>query len=237
VAGASGAFSLALVDMHMPQQDGLEVISVLRRQPRCAAAAMVILTSSDQSEARRDAASLDNVRYMFKPVAQAALLESIRAALGGRTAIDIQPAAPDITPTRAARKLRVLVAEDNAVNRKLAEHLLLRRGHDAVMVNNGREAVDAVGRGAFDLILMDLQMPELDGFEATGAIRELERHTGTRLPIVALTAHAMEGDRQRCLDADMDGYVSKPIKAVELFEVIDRVIAASRGREVTSISA
>jgi signal transduction histidine kinase/CheY-like chemotaxis protein len=234
VSAASGAFSLALVDMHMPHADGVEVVLSLRRQPRCAAAAMVILTSSDHAESRRDVAGLEGLRYIVKPVAQAALLETIRGALGGRTALDAQPAAPDITPTRAAQKLRVLVAEDNAVNRKLAEHLLTRRGHEAVMVNNGLEAVQAIESSRFDLILMDLQMPEMDGFEATTAIRQVERGSRPRTPIVALTAHAMEGDRQRCLDADMDGYVSKPIKAVELFEVIDRVIAASAGRSQTA---
>jgi signal transduction histidine kinase/CheY-like chemotaxis protein len=227
VAKADGAFSLALVDMHMPAFDGVEVVTALRRQPRCSTAAMVVLTSSDHAEARRDVAALEHVRYVVKPVAQAALLETIRGAIGGRTALDARPAAPDITPTRAARRLRVLVAEDNAVNRKLAEHLLTRRGHEAVMVNNGREGVEALQASSFDLVLMDLQMPEMDGFEATAAIRAFEHGSGVRTPIVALTAHAMEGDRQRCLDADMDGYVSKPIKAVELFEVIDRVMAAA----------
>jgi CheY-like chemotaxis protein len=132
-----------------------------------------------------------------------------------------------VVPQRAARKLRVLVAEDNLVNRTLAEHLLQRRGHTPIMVTNGREATEALVGGEIDLVLMDLQMPEMDGFEATAAIRSRERGTGHRTPIVALTAHAMEGDRQRCLDADMDGYISKPIKAVELFEVIDRVMAAA----------
>jgi two-component system, sensor histidine kinase and response regulator len=122
----------------------------------------------------------------------------------------------------------VLVAEDNIVNRKLAEHLLQRRGHTPVMVSNGREATEALLSDDVDLVLMDLQMPEMDGFEATAAIRARERRTGNRIPIVALTAHAMEGDRQRCLDADMDGYISKPVKAVELFEVIDRVMAAAK---------
>jgi CheY-like chemotaxis protein len=210
----------------MPGLDGIQLVQALRREPRCSAAAMVILTSSDHSEARRDVAALQHVRYIVKPVAQAALLDAIRGALGGRTAVDLQPAAPAITPMRAAQKLRVLVAEDNAVNRKLTEHLLTRRGHEAVLVTNGREAVEHIASG-FDLVLMDLQMPEMDGFEATSAIRAAERGSGSRMPIIALTAHAMEGDRQRCLDADMDGYVSKPIKAVELFEVIDRVMAAS----------
>jgi signal transduction histidine kinase/DNA-binding response OmpR family regulator len=228
VSSAAHAFSLALVDMHMPGGDGITVVQALRHEPRCSAAAMVILTSSDQADAQRDVAALENVRYIVKPVAQAALLDAIRGALGGRTAVDLQPAAPAVTPTRAAQKLRVLVAEDNAVNRKLTEHLLTRRGHDAVLVNNGREAVEAITATGFDLVLMDLQMPEMDGFEATAAIRAAERNRlSGRMPIIALTAHAMQGDRQRCLDADMDGYVSKPIKAVELFEVIDRVMAAS----------
>jgi len=133
-----------------------------------------------------------------------------------------------VTPTRAARRLRVLVAEDNAVNRKLAEHLLQRRGHTALIATNGREATEALAHENVDLVLMDLQMPEMDGFEATAAIRQRERASGRRTPIIALTAHAMEGDRQRCLDADMDGYISKPVKAVELFEVIDRVMAAAQ---------
>jgi len=122
----------------------------------------------------------------------------------------------------------VLVAEDNPVNQKLAQHLLERRGHTPILVTNGREAVGAATGDGFDLILMDLQMPEMDGFEATNVIRTRERDAHTpSVPIIALTAHAMQGDRQRCLDADMDGYVAKPIKPVELFEVIDRVMAAA----------
>jgi signal transduction histidine kinase/ActR/RegA family two-component response regulator len=133
------------------------------------------------------------------------------------------PTPQTIEPSVDATPLRVLVAEDNLVNRTLAEHLLRRRGHQPVMVVNGREAVDALEDPSIDLVLMDLQMPEMDGFEATAAIRARERGTGARIPIIALTAHAMEGDRQRCLDADMDGYVSKPIDAVELFSVIEDV--------------
>jgi signal transduction histidine kinase/ActR/RegA family two-component response regulator len=141
--------------------------------------------------------------------------------------VALKPVVKAAAPVVDARALRVLVAEDNVVNRKLAEHLLRQRGHDPLMVVNGREAVDALGCGSFDLVLMDLQMPEMDGFEATAAIRALEQSTGSRVPIVALTAHAMEGDRQRCLDADMDGYVSKPIDAGELFGVIDSLTRAA----------
>jgi signal transduction histidine kinase/ActR/RegA family two-component response regulator len=138
-----------------------------------------------------------------------------------------KPATAPVESVVVAKPLRVLVAEDNVVNRTLAEHLLRRRGHQPITVVNGREAVDALEKGSVDVVLMDLQMPEMDGFEATAAIRARERETGTRIPIVALTAHAMEGDRQRCLDADMDGYVSKPIDATELFSVIDQVSKAA----------
>jgi CheY-like chemotaxis protein len=141
-----------------------------------------------------------------------------------------KPAATAVAPFVETKTLRVLVAEDNVVNRRLAEHLLRQRGHQPSMVVNGREAVDALAHDSFDLVLMDLQMPEMDGFEATAAIRSGERANGSRIPIVALTAHAMEGDRQRCLDADMDGYVSKPIDASELFRVIDHVTHVDAGR-------
>jgi two-component system, sensor histidine kinase and response regulator len=229
------AFSLAIIDMNLPGSNGVDLAAALRRHPRCAATSVLILASSDQPHEARDVSAIGNARYLVKPVGRSALLDNVRAVLGSRTAPEKRPHAPNVTPMRAARQLRVLVAEDNPVNRKLAEHLLKRRGHDAIMVTNGREAVDAIAGSVFDLVLMDLQMPEMDGFEATAAIRVAERRAGTRLPIIALTAHAMEGDRQRCLDADMDGYVTKPINAVELFEVIDRVIAHT-GHASTSTS-
>jgi CheY-like chemotaxis protein len=169
---------------------------------------------------------MTDARYLVKPVGAAALLHAIRGALGTRTIDDTQPAFPPITPLRAARRLRVLVAEDNIVNQKVVEHLLTRRGHEPVLVGTGRDAVARLRMERFDLVLMDLQMPEMDGFETTAAIRAGERAAGGYTPIIAVTAHAMQGDRQRCLDAGMDGYLSKPIKAIELFEVIDRVMAA-----------
>ena len=229
VRTASAAFSLLLIDMHMPGENGLQLAASLRQDQRCAAP-IVILTSSDHAEERLMGARLQDVRFVVKPVWEMVLLETIRTALGNRTTIEAQPAAPAVQPTRAARQLRVLVAEDNPVNQKLAAHLLRRRGHDPVLVGNGREAVDALAADPFDLVLMDLQMPEMDGFEATAAIRARDVDRRTRTPIIAVTAHAMQGDRQRCLDADMDGYVSKPIDPVALFEVIDQVMAAARPR-------
>jgi signal transduction histidine kinase/CheY-like chemotaxis protein len=228
VNAADSAFAIAILDMEMPGVNGVDLAATLRRHPRCASAPVVILTSADRSQEARSAAAIPDVRWVVKPVGQATLIEAIRTALSARSSRDTQAAAPAVTPMRAAHRLRVLVAEDNAVNRKLAEHLLQRRGHTPVLATNGREATDMMLHEPVDLILMDLQMPEMDGFEATALIRERDRASGRRTPIIALTAHAMEGDRQRCLDADMDGYISKPVKAVELFEVIDRVMAAVR---------
>ena len=219
-------FSLALIDMNIGGDSGVDVASALRASKACATMPILLLTSADQPPDSANAPAVNG--FLVKPVGQAALLDAIRRLVGSRLTVDHEPAAPSVTPMRAARRLRVLVAEDNPVNQKLAQHLLERRGHTPILVGNGREAVDTMLRDQFDLVLMDLQMPEMDGFEATASIRARERASSMpRVPIIALTAHAMQGDRQRCLDADMDGYVAKPIKPVELFEVIDRVIAAS----------
>jgi signal transduction histidine kinase/CheY-like chemotaxis protein len=230
VGQAARPFSVALIDMNIAGASGIDVAASLRRSANCASTPMLLLTSADQPH---DAANTPAVNgFLVKPVGQQALLESIRRIIGLRTHADRAPAAPSITPTRAAHQLRVLVAEDNPVNQKLAQHLLERRGHTPILVGNGRAAVELTDGERFDLILMDLQMPEMDGFEATAAIRKREREAGRpRVPIIALTAHAMQGDRRRCLDADMDGYVAKPIKPVELFEVIDRVMAAKTAQD------
>jgi signal transduction histidine kinase/DNA-binding response OmpR family regulator len=223
---AARPFSIGLIDMNIAGDSGVDVVSRLRRSKNCATTPMLLLTSADQPP---DSAHTPAVNgFLVKPVGQKALLDAIRRLVGSRLTVDHEPAAPAVTPTRAARRLRVLVAEDNPVNQKLAQHLLERRGHTPILVGNGREAVETILHDRFDLVLMDLQMPEMDGFEATASIRARERAAGApRVAIIALTAHAMQGDRQRCLDADMDGYVAKPIKPVELFEVIDRVIAAN----------
>ena len=188
---------------------------------------MLLLTSADQPH---DAASHPALNgFLVKPVGQRALLDAVCRVVGSRLTADKEPAAPAVTPTRSARRLRVLVAEDNPVNQRLAQHLLERRGHTPILAANGREALDLAMHDQFDLVLMDLQMPEMDGFETTASIRARERDArAPRLPIIALTAHAMQGDRQRCLDADMDGYVAKPIKPVGIVRG-DRSGDGSRG--------
>jgi CheY-like chemotaxis protein len=133
---------------------------------------------------------------------------------------------PVITREPLGRRLRILLAEDNAVNQKFAVKALERQGHEAIVACNGREALAILEEQPFDLVLMDVQMPELDGLEATVAIRQREKVNGAHIPILAMTAHAMKGDRERCLEAGMDGYVAKPIHPAELAEAIESLLAA-----------
>ena len=157
--------------------------------------------------------------YLTKPVEQGSLLAHIRRAVQGNSSgaqAPPHPAVEVITPAR------ILLAEDNIVNQRVAIGLLQKRGHVVTLARNGREAVDAVRRETFDLVLMDVQMPEMGGIEATIAIREHEAATGGHVRIVAMTAHAMSGDRDRCLAAGMDGYLSKPIQQALLFQVVEQ---------------
>ena len=169
--------------------------------------------------------------YLLKPVKPSEMEHAISVALGR------VPATP--SPSQKAERLprfpalRILLAEDSPVNQKLALFLLEKEGHTVVVANDGREAVTTLETGQFDLILMDVQMPEMDGFEATAHIRSRERERGTRIPIIAMTAHAMKGDRERCLQAGMDDYVPKPVRAQELFRTIDAVLAAYASHTVS----
>ncbi|HXG11868.1 MAG TPA: PAS domain S-box protein [Gemmataceae bacterium] len=145
-------------------------------------------------------------------------------------------AEPATVPDRAARRLRVLLAEDNPINQKVAVHLLERRGHEVVVAGTGREALAALERGRFDVVLMDVQMPEMDGLQATAAIREREKQTGGHVPIIAMTAYAMKGDHERCLEAGMDGYLSKPYRARELFETVEGIAATAPSEEPAALT-
>jgi two-component system sensor histidine kinase/response regulator len=205
--------------------DGFALAEEIKQDPSLAGATIMLLTSAGQ---RGDAArcrELGIAVYLIKPIRQSELLEAILLALGRPSREGERPVVLTRHSLREARrKLRVLVAEDNVVNQALVVRLLEKQGHTAVVARNGKEALaileNSTGR-AFDCVLMDVQMPEMDGFEATAAIRRKEETSGLHLPIIAMTAHAMKGDRERCLAAGMDGYVSKPIEPQELFEALE----------------
>jgi CheY-like chemotaxis protein len=161
--------------------------------------------------------------YLTKPVSQSELLDAVLRVAGLKRS-EAKPALVTRHSLREeVRSLRILLAEDNAVNQLLATRLLEKQGHHVATVGNGRAALERLEKETFDLILMDIQMPEMDGFEATAAIRKQEESTGKHLPIVAMTAHAMEGDRERCLAAGMDGYIAKPVRAKDLIDAIENL--------------
>jgi two-component system sensor histidine kinase/response regulator len=213
---------LLLLDAQMPGMDGFSLMEKIRQDPELPTATVMMLTSGGQ---RGDAArcrELGISAYLTKPVRQWELREAILTVLGMEQRRDDTMrllTRHNLLQTR--RRLRVLLAEDNAINRELVVRLLSKRGHTVVVAANGKQAVSALETQNFDVVLMDVQMPEMDGFEATAAIRQKEKAIGTHVPIIALTAHAMKGDRERCLAGGMDGYVSKPVQAEELIEAVE----------------
>jgi two-component system sensor histidine kinase/response regulator len=223
-AGSARPFRLVLLDGHMPDMDGFAVAERIRRDPRLAGAVIMMLTSGSYSGDVARCRELGIEAYVAKPVRQADLLEAIGSALGTR-APRARPAAPPTVAAAApvAAGLHLLVAEDNAVNQVVARRLLERMGHRVTVVENGRLAVEATERETFDAVLMDVQMPEMSGLEATAAIRTRERATGAHLPIIGLTAHAMRGDRERCIDGGMDDYITKPVDVRALRAAVGRV--------------
>jgi signal transduction histidine kinase/DNA-binding response OmpR family regulator len=226
-AAANGTpFPLVLVDVHMPGMDGFELAARIKHTPALASATIMMLSSADLIGEAARCRELGVAAFLTKPLRQSELLDAMLLALGSVTlvapATGHHPPPPDAT----TRTLRVLLAEDNAVNQRLAQRLLEKQGHTVRVASNGQEALVAFAAEAFDLILMDVQMPEIDGFEATAAIRARERVTGTHIPIIALTANAMKGDEERCLRAGMDGYVSKPLQPAKLYEAIERLVPA-----------
>jgi PAS domain S-box-containing protein len=227
-------FDLMLLDMQMPEMDGFELAQQVRRRWPESAMRIAVLTSMGLSgdAARCRALKLD--AYLIKPIKGSELFDAIRNLFAH--AVPIQVTAPPgltlvhpvFARTSPSRPLKILLAEDNRINQALVRRILEKERHSVVIAHDGRQAIDAFDREPFDLILMDVQMPEMDGFEATAAIREREiagRAPGdtapySRIPIIALTAHAMIGDRERCLAAGMDGYIAKPIKMEELLEAV-----------------
>jgi len=218
-------FAVVILDAHLPGEESLAVALWLRQQSALAATPLIVLTAASQMGGRQYWQKLHRVVCITKPIAPSELCEAMHQALV--CAKHITPASPQHTKPEArdGRSLRVLLAEDNTVNQRLTVRLLEKRGHTVTVVQDGTEALAALRRHTFDVILMDIQMPHLDGLETTQAIRAREQDTATHVPIVAMTAHAMQGDRERCLAAGMDGYVAKPLHPTELFEVIARLTA------------
>ena len=225
-------FRLVLLDARMPELDGFAVAERIRQEPALAGVTVMLLTSDVLSGDLARCRELGIVRHLVKPFTPSELLNAVLLALG--PSLETPPAAPSspAEPRRPApnASLRVLVAEDNAVNQRLIVRLLEKMGHVVVLANNGQEAVEAYESHPFDLVLMDVQMPVMDGLAATGAIRQHEaQHSGgRRRPIVALTAFAMRGDRERCLEAGMDEYLTKPIKPEDLSAALNRVLGGER---------
>jgi two-component system, sensor histidine kinase and response regulator len=241
---AGDAYALVLTDMNMPKMDGFSLIEQIRQRRELSAPIIMMLTSAGH---RGDAArcqELGVAAYLLKPIRQSELREAIARVLEA-------PAQPGAIPlvtryslqdARAPQTiLSVLVAEDNAVNQLLATRLLEKRGHRVVMATNGREALEALAKERFDLVLMDVQMPEIDGLQATLALREKEKEKddGFHQPVIALTAHAMKGDQERCLAAGMDGYLTKPIGPQELDAILEiymaRHLSAANTPEVVDL--
>ncbi len=217
-------YILILTDVNMPDVDGFALVEHVKQDAKLGSTIIMMLTSGDRLGDVSRCEQLGVAAYLLKPIKQSELFDAIALALGITTAEDEgSQKRPARQPSRLP-PLRILLAEDSPINQKLAVGLLEKYGHTVLVVNHGREAIAALQSQDFDLVLMDVQMPEMDGFEATAAIRASEEQAGTHIPIIAMTAHAMKGDRERCLEAGMDNYVAKPIRAKRLFDTIETVL-------------
>ena len=227
---ATQPFDIVLMDLMMPEMDGLETVAIIRENEAFAQVPVLLLSSADRAGYSARSRSLGIAHSLLKPVKQSDLLEAIGSAVAAGPsketrngeALRGESVAVERRPQYRGRTgRRILLAEDGAINQQVAVRLLEERGHSVVIVNNGRAAVEQVAAQPFDVVLMDVQMPEMDGLEATAAIRQTEVQTGGHVPIIAMTAHAMKGDRDRFLAAGMDGYVAKPVRPHELYAAVE----------------
>jgi len=236
-SAAGPPFALVLLDANMPELDGFAVAEEMSRRPDLTNAAIMMLTSSGEHGDLERCRELGIKSFLVKPIGQAELLDAIARVLQTGVGRGFSPVMTDVgrgfspvAPPRESgavaitpsiKPLRVLLAEDNPVNQRVAMRLLEKRGHQVTVAANGREALQALDRQRFDVVLMDVQMPEMGGFETTAKIRDGERIHGGHVRIIAMTAHALKGDRERCLAAGMDGYLSKPVDRLELFDAVE----------------
>ncbi len=231
--GTGRTFPLILLDAQMPEMDGFALAEYIKRHPSFRAATIMMLSSAGQRGDAMRCRELGVAAYLTKPIRQSELMDAILNALGTRAKTDAKHALVTRHSLREGKhRLRVLLAEDNVVNQLVALRLLERCGHTVTVAANGKKALEALEKDSYDAVLMDVQMPEMNGWEATQAIREKERATGGRIPIIAMTAHAMKGDDERCFAAGMDDYLTKPIRTEELVSALDKVGARKIAREL-----
>jgi signal transduction histidine kinase/ligand-binding sensor domain-containing protein/CheY-like chemotaxis protein len=240
-ANAGEAFSFVLADVHLPDGDGFGLMEKINRNPTLAAATIMMFTPGHKLVEAARCRELGVVAYVTKPVRGQELREALKAAHArathGAGEGPVVLRSESMPEKRTVRSLRVLLAEDNPINQRLTLRLLEKRGHTVVAAADGVEALEALDREVFDLVLMDVQMPRMDGFQVTGIVREREKLTGAHLPIFAMTAHVLKGDEERCLQAGMDGYVPKPVSPKELISVVESVSIPMSSQASASASA
>jgi two-component system, sensor histidine kinase and response regulator len=228
---------VVLTDVHMPGTDGFQLTERIKSVPNLAGTVILMLTSGDGPGDIERCEKVGGAAHLMKPIKQSELFDAIVRVLGIAQHAELAPG-DAVPPAPAIRPLRILLAEDSFPNQRLAVGVLSKWGHTVNVANNGHEALAALDKEPFDLVLMDVQMPEMDGYQATAVIRERESRLGGHLPIVAMTAHAMKGDREECLAAGMDGYVAKPIRRAELQKVIQEILGPdATGDSATQASA
>jgi signal transduction histidine kinase/CheY-like chemotaxis protein len=228
-AGANAAYRLVLIDGNMPGMDGFELAERIQHNPKLAGATILMLSTGLRPGEINRCRELGVSAYVIKPIRKGELLNVIVRVLRDKDAFAVPEREHSLPPGERPSRLRILAAEDNRVNQRLLVRLLEKEGHAVTIVEDGEAAVVISEKQQFDIILMDVQMPNLDGLEATRCIRRRELTTGKHVPILALTAHAMKGDRERCLDAGMDAYVAKPVQKQELLHIMYQYIAPDAG--------
>jgi CheY-like chemotaxis protein/HPt (histidine-containing phosphotransfer) domain-containing protein len=250
------SFDLVLLDAMMAGVDGFQLAEMLRDRTDLECGTVMMLSSADRPKSAARCRELGIVGYFVKPISASTLLDAILTTLfrdgdpvRPQSDAEVGTDASQNRQTKAQRvqaspqdaqpsqRLRVLVADDHEANRQLATTVLTKRGHRCAEVTDGHEALTLLEREPIDIVLMDVQMPSMDGFQATAAIRDKERTTGRHLPIIALTAHAMKGDREKCLAAGMDAYLAKPLRPRELVALVESIVQASTDAEVEAVTS